>query len=303
MLSRAARVPALVSRAPSSLPADAAELGALYRYILEARHLVVLSGAGISTHSGIPDYRSPGGSYSKGHVPIKHAEFVGSDVARRRYWARSFVGWQYFSRAEPNAAHHALAELEQMGRLRAVVTQNVDGLHTAAGQRSVLDLHGRIDRVVCLQCGATSARAALQSRLASANVAWARQREAATPSELRADGDAELSEAEVEHFAVPACEGCGDGVLKPDVTFFGGAIPPSITQQAAETVAAADALLVVGSSLEVFSAFRLARAAAAACAPLLLLTNGPTRADELATLRMRCDAAEVLPVIADALRG
>ncbi len=282
---------------------------ALCAHVLASRRLVVLSGAGLSTHSGIPDYRSPNGSYSRGHVPIQHAEFVRSENARQRYWARSFIGWRYFSRAEPNAAHRALVELETLGKLACVVTQNVDGLHTAAGQRSVIDLHGRIGEVECLDCGAHSSRAELQERLAATNAEWIAARAASTalPVEMRADGDSELSEAECASFRVPACEACAArgarGVLKPSVTFFGGNIPPALVEEAAAAVDSADALLVVGSSLQTYSAFRLARAAANSGAPLLILNAGPTRADDLAHISVGADVLEVLPAIVAAVRA
>ena len=290
----------LVSLAPPAAPPTETQLNALAESLSGARRLVALTGAGISTTSGIPDYRSPNGSYSRGHKPIQHHEFVRSEEKRRRYWARSYVGFGYFSLARPNAAHHALAALESAGRLAGVITQNVDGLHSAAGQQRVIDLHGRIDEVECLDCRARSSRAALQHRLHSSNVRWAESVQERAPSELRADGDSELSDAECAAFVVPPCEVCG-GVLKPAVTFFGGSLPAHPVEVAAEEVEAADALLVVGSSLQVYSAFRLARAAAHAAKPLLVVNNGPTRADDLACMHLPCDACEVLPAIVERL--
>lgn len=264
--------------------------------VRDSRRLVVLTGAGCSTASGIPDYRSPNGSYSRGHKPIQHAEFVGSADARRRYWTRSFVGWNYFSRAAPNVAHKALAELEARGFIDHLITQNVDGLHCAAGHERVLDLHGRIDSVVCLQCGDLTPRAALQERLHAANARWAAQIAPRLKAvELRADGDSEIEAP--DDFAVPSCMACTDGMLKPAVTFFGGSLDAWRAQAAADAIDAADALLVVGSSLQTFSAFRLARAAARAAAPVAILNNGPTRADDLASLRVAADACEVLPAL------
>jgi NAD-dependent deacetylase sirtuin 4 len=240
---------------------------------------------------------------------MQHMEFIKSAANRQRYWARSFVGWQYFSRARPNPAHEALASLEAAGWLRGgLITQNVDGLHVAAGSHSCLHLHGRIDTVECQMCGDLSPRAELQDRLAEANAAWARARSlddpaASTPTELRADGDLELTDADVNGFAVPSCVRCGDGMLKPHVTFFGGSVPRESVEGAAVAVARADALLVVGSSLQTFSAFRLARAAAQEGKPIALLNVGPTRADELVPERLRvpCDAVEVLPRLAEML--
>eukprot|EP00908_Phaeocystis_cordata_P006955 Transcript_17599.p1 GENE.Transcript_17599~~Transcript_17599.p1 ORF type:complete len:419 (-),score=22.93 Transcript_17599:395-1540(-) len=213
-----------------------------------------------ATHTLVP--------HPDSHKPMQHMEFIKSAANRQRYWARSFVGWQYFSRARPNPAHEALASLEAAGWLRGgLITQNVDGLHVAAGSHSCLHLHGRIDTVECQMCGDLSPRAELQDRLAEANAAWARARSlddpaASTPTELRADGDLELTDADVNGFAVPSCVRCGDGMLKPHVTFFGGSVPRESVEGAAVAVARADALLVVGSSLQTFSAFRLARAAA-----------------------------------------
>ena len=300
MLRRAlsTRPSPLPSLSPPAVAPTALQLSALTSLVTASNNLLVVTGAGISTASGIPDYRSPQGSYSRGHKPIQHMEFVKSEVKRRRYWARSFVGWQYFSRARPNAAHLALAELEACGMLGAgVVTQNVDGLHSQAGQANVIDLHGRIDAVHCLTCGEETTRLALQERLADANSDWAAaMAPRLKPVEMRADGDSELSEDECAAFRVPSCSSCG-GILMPAVTFFGGTVPEEKVQAAANAVAAADALLVVGSSLQVLSAFRLARAAAERELPIVLLNNGPTRADEFVPpeMRMACDAVEMLP--------
>ena len=297
----------LRSLAPAAPALAESELAALVNHFRGASRVTCITGAGISTHSGIPDYRSPRGSYSRGHKPMQHADFVKSAANRQRYWARSFVGWQYFSRARPNPAHQGLAALEAAGWLSGgLITQNVDGLHAAAGSRQCLHLHGRIDTVECQQCSALSPRAELQSRLAEANGAWARERSreheaASTPTELRADGDIELSDAAVSGLVVPSCKRCGDGMLKPYVTFFGGSVPQQSVQAAADAVAAADALLVVGSSLQVFSAFRLARAAAQAGTPIAIINVGATRADELSALRVGCDAVEVLPRLVEAL--
>ena len=291
--------PPLASLAPPAEALTPTQLMALVDHVSSSRRLLALTGAGISTASGIPDYRSPQGSYSRGHKPIQNMEFLKSESKRRRYWARSFMGWQYFSRARPNAAHIALAELEACGQLGGgVVTQNVDGLHSEAGQRTVIDLHGRIDEVHCRGCGERTQRRALQDRLSSANSAWAEWMASRrkSPFELRADGDLELDDDECAAFAVPACDACG-GVLMPGVTFFGGSVPLEKVEAANDALADCDALLVIGSSLQVFSAFRLARGAAERGLPIVILNNGPTRADELVPpeLRIACDACEVLP--------
>ena len=295
---------ALTSLSPPAAAPTAAQLEALAELVGGAKSLCALTGAGISTASGIPDYRSPQGSYSRGHKPMQHAEFVRSAAQRQRYWARSFIGFQYFSRARPNAAHVALAELEAAGRLGSgVVTQNVDGLHSRAGQATCVDLHGRIDSVQCLSCGEVTPRASLQARLHAANTAWVAQTAPRfKPVELRADGDSELTQEECASFDVPACASCG-GDLMPGVTFFGGNVPPAKVQAANDALARADALLVIGSSLQVFSAYRLARAAAQRALPIVILNNGPTRADDLvpAERRLACDACEVLPELVERL--
>ena len=216
----------LPSLSPAAPPISPASLQALAEHVSGADRLLLVTGAGISTASGIPDYRSPGGSYSRGHKPIQHMEFVNSEKQRQRYWTRSFVGWQYFSRARPNAAHYALASLEQRGLARGgLITQNVDGLHSAAGHHDVLDLHGRIDAVECLSCGHRSSRASWQERLSAYNAEWARAMAAnePLPSEMRADGDSEI--AVDDSFVVPPCAHCGTGVVKPSVVFFGGNVP------------------------------------------------------------------------------
>lgn len=293
----------LPSLAPAAPTVKSDELHALTRHIADANNLLVVTGAGISTASGIPDYRSPHGSYSRGHKPIQHMEFVSKPAARQRYWARSFVGWRYFSRARPNVAHAALAALEERGLVGGgLITQNVDGLHTQAGHVDVLDLHGRIDSVECLSCGHASPRATWQAHLKAHNPLWAAAMEAdePLPGEMRADGDSEVSD--VESFVVPSCPACGEGVVKPSVVFFGGSVPPSSVHAAAAAVEAADALLVVGSSLQVFSAFRIARAASQRGLPICLLNNGPTRADELdGVWKVVGDACEALPLVAGEL--
>ncbi|KAL1526978.1 hypothetical protein AB1Y20_015667 [Prymnesium parvum] len=293
---------ALPSLAPRASRVTPSQLSALVEHVRGAQRLLCVTGAGISTPSGIPDYRSPNGSYSRGHKPMLHAEFTSSARAQQRYWARSFVAWRYFSRAAPNAAHLALAELERRGWLRGgLVTQNVDGLHEAAGQRRCVDLHGRIDRVECMRCRAVTARAAMQTRLLEANGALGERLSLlADSSELRADGDMQLADEEASAFVVPTCEACG-GLLKPAVTFFGGSVDRERADMASAAVQEADALLVVGSSLQVYSAYRLARMASEQSIPIALLNTGPTRADALASLRIEADAAEVLPAVVSQL--
>lgn len=259
----------------------------LLEFITAHQRLLVITGAGCSTASGIPDYRDRSGAWKRPQ-PMTWQAFTGSEAARRRYWARSLVGWQRFGQARPNGVHHALAALQQHGRLQALVTQNVDGLHSAAGSQAVIDLHGRLDRVICLQCGQRSARAAFQQRLVSANPGWEQ-----LPAGIAPDGDADLDEVDFFGFIVPDCLHCA-GLLKPDVVFFGESVPRPRVEAVQAHLAAADAVLVVGSSLMVWSGFRFVRAAAQAGLPVAILNQGATRADDLATLKLEQDCAAAL---------
>ena len=249
--------------------------------------IFVLTGAGISTASGIPDYRGPDGLWKRS-APINYQAFIRDPAMRRRYWMRSFVGWPAVARARPNRAHEALVELESRGRTTTLVTQNVDGLHARAGQRAVIDLHGRIDQVICLDCGARVARADVQRILAEANPVWTHLTAAIAP-----DGDADFEHADAGAFRAPLCAGCG-GLLKPDVVFFGENVPHERVAAAHDALRMADAMLVVGSSLMVYSGYRFARMAHAAGMPLAMLTRGVTRADGLATLKLDADCVAVL---------
>ena len=272
--------------APS--PTDAAS--ALRGFLDAHRRLFVLTGAGISTNSGIPDYRGVDGQWKR-TPPITYQAFVQEPRARARYWARSFVGWPVVARARPNGAHAALTRLQQRGALSALVTQNVDGLHSRAGHREVIDLHGRIDQVVCLGCAATVPRAEVQAWLAAQNPDWAALQAGPAP-----DGDADLDDVDFDGFRTPSCERCG-GLLKPDVVFFGENVPRARAQAAHEALAAADAVLVVGSSLMVYSGYRFARMASERGLPLALLTRGVTRADDIATLKLHADCEATLVAV------
>jgi NAD-dependent SIR2 family protein deacetylase len=247
----------------------------------------VLTGAGISTASGIPDYRAADGQWKR-RAPITYQAFTHDAAARARYWARSFAGWPLVAHARPNRAHLALAALEAQGRTTALVTQNVDGLHSQAGQQRVIDLHGRIDRVVCLDCAAGSARADVQRQLAHENPRWL-----STPSAIAPDGDADLDGVDFRDFRSPACITCG-GLLKPDVVFFGENVPPERVAAAQAALQCAEAVLVVGSSLMVYSGYRFARMAHAAGLPLAILTRGVTRADSIATIKFDADCVAAL---------
>ena len=258
--------------------------------LLAAGDVVVLTGAGVSTDSGIPDYRDEQGNW-KQSPPMQLREFTSSEQARQRYWARSLVGWERMAAARPNRAHAALAEMERRGYLRLLITQNVDGLHSAAGSRSVIDLHGRLDRVICLECRRVSPRAELQARLQAKNRDFVRKLVVQEPAQ-RPDGDVELA-LDFSSFALVECEACG-GVLKPDVVFFGENVPAERVQTAMAALEGARALLIAGSSLMVFSGYRFARAASRLGVPIVVVNRGKTRADELSTLRLAGDAGELL---------
>jgi NAD-dependent SIR2 family protein deacetylase len=265
---------------------------ALRAFVERHPRLFVLTGAGCSTDSGIPDYRDAAGEWKRAR-PVMFADFVGNERTRRRYWARSLVGFRRMRAARPNDAHRAIADLEWRGRIAQLVTQNVDGLHQAAGSRDVIDLHGRIDTVCCLGCGRRSPREALQLELARRNPAFAGLDAFDAP-----DGDADLDGIAFDRFDVPACDACG-GLLKPDVVFFGENVPPARVERAMRAVEAADALLVVGSSLMVYSGYRFAQAMADAGKPIAAINLGRTRADHLLSLKIteRC-ARALLPLTA-----
>lgn len=262
--------------------------------LLRGRRVVGLVGAGCSTASGIPDYRGPQ-TRERARNPIKIQAFLGDDAGRQRYWARAVVGWPRFRASRPNAGHEALAALEHAGALRGLITQNVDRLHHAAGSRRVVELHGALHEVVCLSCGAVEPRDALQARLLALNPGWDEARVEAAP-----DGDAELPAALIEGFRVAGCERCR-GVLKPKVVFFGENVPPDVTAQAWSLFAEGEVLLVVGSSLTVFSGYRFVRRAAQHGVPVAVLNLGPTRGDPLVQLRVDDEIEVVLPAVARAL--
>jgi NAD-dependent SIR2 family protein deacetylase len=256
-------------------------------FISRHRRLFILTGAGCSTPSGIPDYRDEQGNWKRS-PPVTYQAFMATEATRRRYWARSLVGWRWFGQAQPNSAHQALAALEAMGKTELLVTQNVDRLHQAAGSSRVIDLHGRLDLVRCLGCERRTPRGVFQAELAGHNPAWAALDAAAAP-----DGDAELETADFSSFTVPGCAACG-GLLKPDVVFFGENIPRERVERAYEHLARADAMLIIGSSLMVYSGYRFAQAAARQGLPIAAVNLGRTRADELLTLKLTRPCAEAL---------
>ncbi|MFC8622134.1 NAD-dependent protein deacetylase [Streptomyces anulatus] len=256
--------------------------------------VLVLSGAGISTESGIPDYRGEGGSLSR-HTPMTYQDFTADAAARRRYWARSHLGWRTFGRARPNAGHRAVAAFGRRGLLSGVITQNVDGLHQAAGSADVVDLHGRLDRVVCLSCGAFCPRPELAQRLEEANEGFA-----PVAASMNPDGDADLTDEQVGDFRVVPCAVCG-GVLKPDVVFFGEAVPPQRVDHCRELVRGACTLLVLGSSLTVMSGLRFVRQAERAGVPVLIVNRDPTRGDRHALTRIGLPLGDALTTTAGRL--
>jgi NAD-dependent SIR2 family protein deacetylase len=247
----------------------------------------VLTGAGVSTDSGIPDYRDDEGAW-KARAPVQYRDFVGSDATRRRYWARSMLGYPFMARTLPNTAHHALSALEARGHLSLLVTQNVDGLHRRAGSQQLVDLHGRLDQVRCLGCGALTERAALQSELEARNPAFIEAEATVKP-----DGDAELSDVDYRRFEVVPCTACG-GMLKPHVVFFGENVPAERVTQSMAALESSRLLLIIGTSLMVFSGFRFARAATRFGVPIAIINRGVTRADELSTLKLRGNVGDLL---------
>jgi NAD-dependent SIR2 family protein deacetylase len=263
--------------------------------LVAAGNVAVLTGAGISTDSGIPDYRGPNGAL-RARLPMTIREFTGSAEGRRRYWARSQVGWRRMLEARPNDGHRAVAALERAGCLAGVITQNVDGLHQAAGAHNVIELHGSLAQVVCLDCGALSSRARLDERLREVN-GEPDLADAPTP-ETNPDGDVELDEATVAAFTLVGCECCGSDRLKPDVVFFGENVPRPRVDACFALVAGASSLLVLGSSLTVMSGLRFVRAAAAAGLPVAIVNQGVTRGDPEATVRLDAPLRDVLPVLA-----
>lgn len=266
----------------------------LSRFIRKHPRLTILSGAGCSTASGIPDYRDDLGQW-KHRQPMQFSDFVESAAKRRRYWAQSFAGWSRIADAKPNRAHVAIARLEQLGFVTCVITQNVDDLHKTAGSQRVIDLHGILRRIRCLQCDATVSRTNYQQELRHKNPHWDAKISAVAP-----DGDAKLSRQDFESFNVPDCTRCG-GILKPDVVFFGEPVPGDRVTDAQRFLQRSDALLVVGSSLMVFSGYRFARSACANGKPIAILNRGTTRADDLATCKMTGDCADVLAQTVDIL--
>lgn len=256
---------------------------------------LVITGAGCSTEVGIPDYRDQAGQWKRPQ-PVTYQAFMSDALVRQRYWARSLVGWRVMGHAQPGAAHHALAALERAGHVPLLLTQNVDGLHSAAGSRNVLDLHGRIDTVRCMDCDHRFARADWQQALVALNPAWAQLQARTAP-----DGDADLDGLPFADFRIPPCPHCSTGVLKPDVVFFGESVPRDRVQRALDALAQVDGVLVAGSSLMVYSGFRFVQAAADAGIPVMAINQGRTRADALLAAKLQADVGQSLQALAQGL--
>jgi NAD-dependent SIR2 family protein deacetylase len=271
--------------------AESIELASL-QALVDGGGVVVLSGAGLSTESGIPDYRGPTGSLRR-HGPMTYQEFVGSPDARRRYWARSYLGWRQIAAARPNAGHYAVAALQRRGVIDGIITQNVDGLHQAAGAREVVELHGGLDLVVCLACGLRETRTSLDARLRSANAGFG-----AAVTAINPDGDAELADQELAEFVPVGCGYCGSDLVKPDVVFFGESVPRPRVEHCFGLVEQARCLLVLGSSLTVMSGLRFVRRAAALRRPVAIVNRGATRGDPLADVKIEAPLGALLSALA-----
>ena len=258
--------------------------------------VVVLSGAGLSTESGIPDYRGPTGA-QRTNTPMTFQEFVGSTAGRRRYWARSFLGWAQMAQARPNAGHVAVAQLQEFGLLDGIVTQNVDGLHQAAGAHDVIELHGGLDVVVCLHCDKRETRTALDARLRELNTDFH-----ARSTRINPDGDAEIADDQLDDFVMASCRYCGSDLVKPDVVFFGENVPKPRVEACYGLVEAARCLLVLGSSLTVMSGLRFVRRAAKLGIDVAIVNQGPTRGDPLADLTLDVPLGAALTATVDAVR-
>ena len=260
--------------------------------------VVVLTGAGLSTESGIPDYRGPSGASQRKHAPMTYQTFTGDPVARHRYWARSHLGWRQIADAHPNAGHRAVAALQRAGHIEGVVTQNVDGLHQAGGATGVVELHGGLDRVVCLHCGDVVSRAEIDERLRTANRDFVAEVLAVNP-----DGDVDLADSDLDRFVMVECQVCRTGPLKPDVVFFGETVPRDRVDTCFAMVDDARSLLVLGSSLTVMSGYRFVVHAAKRGIPVAVVNQGATRGDARASVRVDAPLGETLTALADRLAG
>ena len=256
---------------------------------LQAGNVLVVTGAGVSTDSGIPDYRGPGGSL-RHHRPMTYQEFRGDDHARRRYWARSYLGWRHLAGAQPNYVHRCLSTLEAAGHLTGIVTQNVDGLHQAAGSCTVIPLHGDLATVICLSCGAREDRREYDARMTIANPGFA-ETITLDPATINPDGDVQLADSAIDGFHVVGCARCGSALMKPDVVYFGEPVPRPRKQQVADLIGQSDSVLVVGSSLAVMSGMRIILDAKKQRKQVSVINGGPGRADDRVDVLWRTDLA------------
>lgn len=281
-------------RQPPGADVPVGDVGRLAGYLAAHRRVLVITGAGCSTGSGIPAYRDGQGRWTRAQ-PIQYRAFLEQAAMRQRYWARSYLGWPRVASARPSTAHHSLAALERRGRLSAIVTQNVDGLHQRAGSRTVVELHGSLSEVICLQCRERSDRDGVQANLQRLNPDWSADVDGVNP-----DGDARLADSACAGFRIAACRHCG-GIIKPDVVFFGEGVPGARVERVHRLLAGSDAVLVVGSSLVVWSAYRFIRKAAAMGLPIAAVNDGRTRADPLLAFKVPGDCDEVLDAVVDQL--
>lgn len=268
------------------------DLNALQSFLSENPRIVILTGAGISLAAGIPTYRDKHGTWRHSE-PVQHQEFLNDPSRRQRYWLRSMNGWPAVRDSQPTRAHSALADLEQHGHIELLITQNVDRLHQRAGSENVIDLHGRLDKVLCLECGIRHNRDAVQQQMNEHNSSNS------IKSSARPDGDAEVDLEQEENFVVPICNDCG-GILKPDVVFFGGTVPRERVHACMDAIDRADALLTVGSSLQVYSGFRFCRRAVEMGKQLVTINPGKTRADDIAHLKIQADCQDLLSILHNA---
>ncbi|CAL1536153.1 unnamed protein product [Lymnaea stagnalis] len=275
---------------PGSRAVSQAELFPLQSFISEHSKLFVLTGAGISTESGIPDYRSEGvGLYATSKTrPVQYADFLKKETIRQRYWARNFIGWPRFSSFQPNRSHYILSDWERLGKVHWLVTQNVDALHYKAGSQNVTELHGSAHRVICLSCNFKFTRHAMQDMIIDINPDWSSEAVSIGP-----DGDVALNSANISDFKVPTCPKCC-GILKPEITFFGDNVPKNTVHFVLEKMFESDAVLVIGSSLEVYSGYRFMHRARECGMKIAIINIGPTRADKLADIRISARCGDIL---------
>ena len=278
---------------PDGVAKDSMNVKRLVSFFEHGKRVAVITGAGVSTESGIPDYRGEKGSYRHGHKPMMHQEFVSSLSKRKRYWARSLVGYKYFHDRRPNSTHEALSFLENEGYVSGIVTQNVDRLHHRAGSKNIVELHGRNDVVRCMSCGADESRTRFQKRVLDSNKDWisAYMPFASNPdrvdiSTVRADGDANLEDSDLSSFGVPSCLSCKEGNVMPRIVFFGGSIEKDIKERAAKIIEESDKLLILGSSCHVYSAYRLVRDAHETDMPIAAVNVGEMRVDDMLSLKL-----------------